>query len=73
MTNGPTHLFAINNILIKQEALQMQRNHATCHKYQKLHLKRLAIGDLPSRTLKLITIAALSSTVSEILSLFQCT
>jgi len=28
-----------------QEALQMQRDHATCHKYEISHLKRLAIGE----------------------------
>jgi len=28
----------------KQEALQMQRDRATCHKYEISHLKRLAIG-----------------------------
>jgi len=33
-----------------QEALQMQW--VTRHKYQKSHLKRLAIGEWPSRTLK---------------------
>jgi len=42
----------------KQESLQMQRDHVTCHKYEILHLKRLAIGELPSRTLKVITVSA---------------
>jgi len=27
----------------RQEALQIQRDHATCHKYKISHLKRLAI------------------------------
>jgi len=31
--------------LDKQEALQMQRDHMTCHKYEISHLKRLAIGE----------------------------
>jgi len=41
---------------IEQEALQMQRDHATRHKYEISHLKRLAIGnDLPnSRSLQLL-------------------
>jgi len=30
---------------IKQEALQMQRDHTTCHKYEISHLKRFAIGN----------------------------
>jgi len=32
--------------MYKQEALQMQRerDHTICHKYEILHLKRLAIG-----------------------------
>jgi len=38
-----------------QEALQMQRD---C-KYDISHSKRLAIGELRSRTLKVITIAAI--------------
>jgi len=42
--------------VIKQEALRMQRDHATCHKYEKSHMKRLAIGKEPSRTLKVIAI-----------------
>jgi len=42
----------------KQEALQMQRHLTTLHKYEILHLKKLSMGEWPSRTLKLITIAA---------------
>jgi len=33
-----------------QEALQMQRDHAMCHKYEISHLKWPAIGELPSRS-----------------------
>jgi len=40
----------------EQEALQMQRDHAMCNKYEISHLTRFAIGELPSRTLKVITI-----------------
>jgi len=36
----------------------MQRDRATCHKYENSHLKRLAIVKLPLRTLKVIAIAA---------------
>jgi len=36
----------------RQEALQMQRDRATRHKYEISHLKRLAIGECYSRTLK---------------------
>jgi len=43
---------------ITQEALQMHRDHATRHIYEISHLKRLAIGEWPSRTLKVITFAA---------------
>jgi len=42
-----------------QEALQMQRDHETRHKYEISHLKRLTIGELPSKTLKVIIIAAI--------------
>jgi len=45
--------------IMQQEALQMQREHATRHKYKISHLKRLAIGEWPSTTLKVITIAAI--------------
>jgi len=38
---------------IKHEALQVQRDHATCHKYEVLHLKRLAIGNDFQRHLRL--------------------
>ena len=78
---------------IRQEALQMQRNCMTCHKYKISHLKRFTVGKgkWPSRTFKVITIAAiraiknitscywpvittsLSSTISEISSLFHVT
>jgi len=34
-------------------------DHATCHKYEISHLRRLAIGEWPSRTVKVITIAAI--------------
>jgi len=42
-----------------QKALQKQRDSATCHKYELSHLKRLAKGKQPPRTLKVITIAAI--------------
>jgi len=42
-----------------QKALQMQRDYVTCHKYEISHLKRLAIEERPSKTLKGIAIAAL--------------
>ena len=47
----------------KQEALQMQRDHTTRHKYQISYLNRLAIGEWLSRTFKVITIAAIKYTV----------
>jgi len=37
----------------------MQRYRATRHKYETQHLNRLAIGEWPSKTLKVITIAAI--------------
>jgi len=44
-----------------QKALQMQRDRATCHKYEMglSHLKSLAVVERPLRTLKVITIAAI--------------
>jgi len=35
-----------------QEALQIQKDHMTRHKYKDSHMKRLAVGKRPSRTLK---------------------
>jgi len=35
----------ISAISTKQEALQMHRDHAMCHKYEKLYFKRLAIEE----------------------------
>jgi len=43
----------------------MQRDRATRHEYEILHLKRLAIGKWPSRTLKVIIIAAIRQVVYE--------
>jgi len=43
----------------KQEALQMQRDHMTCNKYEILYLKRLAIANHlqgHSRSLQLLTV-----------------
>jgi len=40
--------------IAQQEDLHMQRYCTTRHKYEMSHLKRLAIGELPSRTLKVI-------------------
>jgi len=37
----------------------------TYHKYEISHLKKVAIGELPSRKLKVITIAATRETVYE--------
>jgi len=44
---------------LEQEALQMQRDRATRHKCELSHVKRLAVGKSPSRTVKVITIAAI--------------
>jgi len=46
-----------------QQLKQMQRAHAICHKYEISHLKRLTIKEWPSRTLKVITIAAITQAV----------
>jgi len=43
----------------------MHRDSATRHKYEISHLKRLAIGKRPSRTLTVITIAAIGYTVCK--------
>jgi len=34
-----------NKYQLKQGALQMHRDHTTCHKYEISHLTRLAIGE----------------------------
>jgi len=44
------------NILL-EEALQIQKDRATRHKYEISHLKRLAIEEWPLRTFKVIAIA----------------
>jgi len=44
---------------IYKKALQMQRDRATRHKYQKIALEKACIVEWPSRTLKVITIAAI--------------
>ena len=44
---------------IKQEALHMQRDRVTRHIYEISYLKMFAIGEWPSRILKVITIARL--------------
>jgi len=51
------------NNLMKQEALQMQRDCTLCHRYQISHFKRLAIREWPSRSLKVITIAVVRQAV----------
>jgi len=45
--------------LITQEALQMQKDRATRHKYEVSYLKRLAIWEWPSTTFNVITIIQL--------------
>ena len=41
------------------EALQMQRDRVTCHKYEIWHLKRYAVGEWPLRTFEVITVSAI--------------
>jgi len=43
----------------------MQRHCITQHKYEILHMKTLAIGEGPSRTLKVIKITAIRQAVYE--------